>query len=292
MKKKQEKQCRANGGKGCFMKNKIAVSTNSYHGFTVDQALEGIAQAGFTYVELCAVRGWTEHIMPDMSEGEIARIKKRMGDLGLEPVGLSGHCNLMDKDRLKDFEKNIELAHKLGIKFIVSSTGEAHFGEEEGINDDILVKNITTLIPTLEKYDMVMVLELHGVYAKGEDMARITRALNSPYVGINYDTANVMYFGATSPIDDIKTCADQVKFVHLKDKIGGFEVWNFPSTGKGDLPLKEFMEYMDGYDYTGPYSIEIEYTEDYTMRDKDQPGDLEIANQAAKDSFTFFKNRL
>jgi len=272
------------------MKNNIAMSTNSYHGFTVDQALEGIATAGYEYVEMVAVRGWTEHIMPDMPDAELGRIQKKMKDLGLTPVGLSGHCNLMDQDRLKDFGRNIELAHRLGVQYIVSSTGEAHFGEEEGKNDEILVKNIKTLLPALEKYGITMVLELHGEYAKGEDMARVTRAVNSPYVGINYDTANVLFFGGVSPMDDIKTCADQVKYVHLKDKIGGKGLWNFPSTGKGELPLKEFMEYMDGCDYAGPYSIEIEFTEDYTMRDKDQPGDLEKADQAAKDAYAYLKS--
>ena len=34
------------------------------------------------------------------------------------------------------------MAHQLGVQYIVSSTGEAHFGEEEGTNDEVLVKNI------------------------------------------------------------------------------------------------------------------------------------------------------
>ena len=53
------------------MKDIIAVSTNTYHGFSVDQALEGIAAAGFKFVELTAVRGWTEHIMPDLPVKEL-----------------------------------------------------------------------------------------------------------------------------------------------------------------------------------------------------------------------------
>ena len=46
------------------MKNIISVSTNTYHGFSVGEALEGTAAAGFKYVELTAVERWTEHIMP------------------------------------------------------------------------------------------------------------------------------------------------------------------------------------------------------------------------------------
>jgi sugar phosphate isomerase/epimerase len=44
------------------MNNILAGHTNSYHTYGLDEALEGIAQAGFKYVELSAVRGWTEHV--------------------------------------------------------------------------------------------------------------------------------------------------------------------------------------------------------------------------------------
>ena len=47
------------------MTNIFAVNTNTYHGFTVDQALEGIAAAGFKNIEIATVRSWTEHIMPE-----------------------------------------------------------------------------------------------------------------------------------------------------------------------------------------------------------------------------------
>jgi len=272
------------------MNNIVSYNTNSYHGFTVDETLEGIAAAGFKYVELCAVRGWTEHIMPDMSDEELDRVQKKMDDLGLKAVALGGHCNLTDNERLKDFEKNIELAHRFGMKYIISSTGEAHFGEEEGNPDDVLIANIKTLVPTLEKYDMTMALEIHGEYGTGESLYRLTRGVDSPYVGINYDTANVVFYGGLSPLDDIKTCIDDVKFVHLKDKIGWGNEWNLPAVGQGELPLKEFMDYMDAQGYEGIYSIEVEYDQEYCMRDKDQPGDLDRANQSAVDAYTYMKS--
>src|SRR5690606_24607735 len=101
-----------------IMKGIIAVSTNTYHGFSVDQALEGIAAAGFKFVELTAVRGWTEHIMPDMPEAELDRVYKKMKDLGLKCVALSGHCNLTDETRLNDFRNNMALAKRFGARYI------------------------------------------------------------------------------------------------------------------------------------------------------------------------------
>ena len=272
------------------MENIFAGHTNSYHGFSLEQALDGISKAGFGYIELSAVKNWTEHAMADMSESELDSIKELLRKYGITAITLSGHCDLFDEQRLEDFRNNIELAAKMGCKYIISSTGEAHFGKKEEFNDDILVEHIKSLLPALEKNNIILALELHGVYCKGEDMGRVTRLVDSPYVGVNYDTANVVYFGGTSPIDDIKTCADQVKHVHLKEGFGEKGVWNFPGTGNGTLPLKEFMEYMDANNYDGPYSIEIEYTEDYCMRDKDQPGDIDVANKEMADSFKYLKS--
>jgi len=43
------------------MANPLAGHTNSYHTYGFDEALAGIAEAGFKGVELSAVPGWTEH---------------------------------------------------------------------------------------------------------------------------------------------------------------------------------------------------------------------------------------
>lgn len=268
------------------MNNNFAVSTNSYHGFSVDEALEGIAAAGFKYVELVAVKGWTEHIMPAMSMAEIDGIKNKLSSLGLSCIALSGHCNLMDKQRLDDFRQNIKLAGDLHCKYIVSSTGEAHFGKNEIFADDALAENIKSLLPDLKHFGLELVLEVHGEYGTGESLKRVVQKIGSDLVGVNYDTGNVVMYGGKKPEEEIKTCVDFVKFVHLKDKIGMGKEWNFPATGKGELRLLEFMDYLTKHNYAGPYSIEIEYTEAFTMNPKKE-GDLAIANRAVKDSYEY-----
>jgi len=271
------------------MNNKFAGNANSYHGFTFEQTLSGISRAGFKYIELAAVRGWTEHIHAGMSDAELAKAKALIASYGLTSIALAGHANIMEEDRLKDFMDNIDLAAKMDCPFVVTSTGEAHFGKEESLNDDVLVQNIGRLLPKLEQHGITMVIELHGLYHTGEAIARFVKRIDSPLVGINYDTANIVMYGGINPMDDIKKCYPHVKYVHLKDHVGGKGAWNFPATGKGELPLKEFMEYMDGKGYDGPYSIEIEYTQDYCMREKDRPGDILIADKEMQDSFNYLK---
>ncbi len=274
------------------MKDIISVSTNTYHGFTVDQALEGIAAAGFKYVELTAVRNWTEHIMPELPEEELSRIQTKMKDLGLSCIAVSGHCNLTDPERLNDFRANMALAKRFGASYIISSTGEAHFGKDEAFTDDVLIENIKALVPDLERLGLKLGIEVHGEYGTGESLARIVRGVGSPLVGVNFDTANVVFYGGKDPMDDLKTCVKETNFVHLKDKVGMNNTWNFPAVGKGELKLLEIIQYLKDQGKQLPLSIEIEFTEDFTMRDK-VAGDLEKANQAVKDSFDYLhKNRL
>ena len=91
------------------MERVIAVNSNCYHGYGIFECLEGIHKAGFHYVELTATKGWTEHVFPDQSFEFLTSVKDRMEELFLTPVALSGHCNLMDRERLQDFIMNIRL---------------------------------------------------------------------------------------------------------------------------------------------------------------------------------------
>jgi sugar phosphate isomerase/epimerase len=264
------------------MLNKVAVNTNTYHGYTLDDALSGISAAGFRYVELAAVKGWTEHVMPGMSTGELSLVRKKLDDLGLVPVCLSGHCDLMSDERLKDFEENIRLANYFGCEFIVTSTGEAHFGINKDSNEEILSRNITKILRICEDQKVRLLLEVHGEHGTGESLYKIVNKFDTEYLGITYDTANVVYYGNKMPEDDIKTCIDKVYSLHIKDKLGAQKDWNFPALGEGNLNLLKVLDILKEYRYRGPISLEVEFT-------PEGPGSKENVDRAVKCSYDFLK---
>ena len=59
------------------MANPLAGHTNSYHTYGFDEALAGIAEAGFKHVELSAVPGWTEHVDLDDDPAEVRQPRRR-----------------------------------------------------------------------------------------------------------------------------------------------------------------------------------------------------------------------
>jgi len=261
---------------------KLCVNTNTYHGFSLEEALNGIAKTGFKYVELTAVAGWTEHVLSGMSAGEIDKVKTMVSEKGLSILGLSGHCNIMDDDGLKAFLENIRLARKLGCAYIITSTGEAHGGKDVE-DDEVLINNLKKIGKACEEAGIVCAVETHGgVYNTGERMNQLVQRVGSEYVGVNYDTANVIFYGKVKPEKEIANSFPGLKYVHLKDKDGKQDEWNFPAVGKGYVDFITIVKVLEANAYDGPLSIEIEFT-------PEGPGPLENVNKAVADSYNYLK---
>ena len=266
-----------------MMKRIIAVNSNCYHGYSIDEAIEGIAAAGFHFIELTATKGWTEHVFPTMSLNELWRIKEKLANADLHPFSLSGHTNLMDKDRIPDFISNMRLANFYGCDTIASSIGEAHLEDKAVLTDEEAANQISTLLPYLEEYELELVLENHGDHATGMHIKRIVDLIGSPLVSINYDTANVIYFAGIDPLEDMPGCVGQIGYMHVKDKLGGMGEWHFPALGKGKVDFPKILELLENSGNGCPWSIEIEFT-------SDGPRDLQEVNQAVKNSCDYLKS--
>ena len=67
------------------MKRIIAVNSNCYHGYTIEEAVAGIRKAGFRYIELTATKSWTEHVFPDMPFERLLAIQDPVSYTHLPP---------------------------------------------------------------------------------------------------------------------------------------------------------------------------------------------------------------
>ena len=261
----------------------VAVNSNCYHGYSIEDAIAGIRAAGFHYIELTATKGWTEHVFPDMPFERLLAVQDELEKAELIPFAMSGHCNLMDTARIADFEKNIRLAAFFGCRYIVSSIGEAHLKDQATADNAQVAAHISALIPMLEKHGVTLVLETHGHdHGTGKALAAIVKLVNSPRVKINYDTANVIFYGNVEPCADLAACLDDVAYMHLKDKAGEKTAWDFPALGKGYVDFPKLFGLMEQAQNDSPYSIEIEFT-------KEGPKDLAEINRAVMDSAAYLR---
>ena len=72
-----------------MMERIIAVNSNCYHGYSIEEAIAGIKAAGFKYIELTATKGWTEHVFPDQSFERLLEVKDLLDEAGLIPFAMS-----------------------------------------------------------------------------------------------------------------------------------------------------------------------------------------------------------
>jgi L-ribulose-5-phosphate 3-epimerase len=140
-------------------RNRLGGHSNSYHTYSLEEALEGIAAAGYKFVELSAVRGWTEHVPLEADAKTLGRIQRMMNKLGLISLSLSGHSDLTTKDGLKDGLKAVDLCERMGIEIMNTAIG-GHYSESE--DEDAFMGNIHELADYAAARDILLGIEIHG----------------------------------------------------------------------------------------------------------------------------------
>ena len=264
------------------MKRIVGVNSNCYHGYSIEDAIRGAAEAGFHYMELTATKGWTEHVFPDQTFRRLLEVRDRLKEYGMAPFAMSGHCSLTDEARREDFIANIRLAAFFGCDYIVSSIGEAHLEDQAEASNETVAEHIRAFLPWLEESGLKLVLEVHGEHGSGRSLKEIVRLVDSPLVKINYDTANAIFYGGVDVVRDLEECLDQVAYMHLKDKAGERTEWNFPALGGGYVDFPRIFDLLKQKDNNCPFSVEIEFT-------KEGPGNLEEINRAVKTSADYLR---
>ena len=269
------------------MNNIVAIKTNCYKGYDLDQTIEGIKKAGFKYVELSATPYNSSGISRFVAFNELCDIKEKLKANGLIPISLGGHTNIMDEDLVNDFIHNIKLAKFFGCKYIVTSIGDPHSKEEGIVSDEVVIEHINRFIPYLDEYDINLVIELHGNHCTGKILNNIVRFCKSNRIKINYDTANAIFYAGFNNeelLKDIEDHIDLIDYFHIKDKLGEKNEWNFPAVGKGYVPFDDIFNILNKHNNNSLLCAEIEFT-------KEGPKDIEEINQAVLDSANYLKEK-
>jgi len=91
------------------------------------------------------------------------------------------------------------------------------------------------------------------------NMLETMEAVDHPWVGVNYDTANVYYYNeGIDTVAELTKAAGHVRGVHLKDTHGGFHDGNFPVFGEGVVDFAAIDRVLRDSPYKGPLVMELE----------------------------------
>lgn len=235
----------------------LGVSTSSYDGHPLKIVVENIASLGFKMIEIAAVTGWTEHIVPEnMTLKDFKEVEHLLTIHKLKSHSFSGHVDLGKFDSIDKFKRRIDFAEFIGAPIINTFTTHPD-------NIDLFLKNIDVLADYALKKGIKIGLETHGdLIDKGKESVEILKRIDKENVGINYDPGNATFFNkGISIIDDASIICKSGYLIHVHYKEVLFSKTNkvsFPGLGKGMVNWGDVINQLKKYKFSGPMSLELE----------------------------------
>ena len=237
------------------MSSRLACATSSFGQFiNLENVLESIASLGFKGVEFMSIPTWFEHIKPEqMNENTITIFRKKLSNIHLRPLAISGHCEMGKKEGSQQLEHRILLAANLGVTTVVCGSGAIHsLNEEKNFFEGI--KKCSELA---EEKQIILALETGGNFIPtGRVMKEIIQEVNAASVKVTYDPANVMTWGKANPMDDIFHVMDVLHHVHLKDHQHNND--QYPPLGDGDIDFNNLFRQLYDNGFEGNFGIEVD----------------------------------
>ena len=257
---------------------KVGVDHYSYHRFfgevypqqktpdkkmTVEQYIKRCAQMGCDGLTLESC------FMPRFDKDYLAELKGLMDEHKMDrvygwghPDGLEGGKNKKAFDQMIE---HIEHAAAVGAK-VMKVTGASLMFRFEPHPPMIerLSKMYSQAVKVAKKYDVKLATENHIDFV-ADEMLTLVKNVNSPNLGINFDTGNFLRL-LDDPIKGMKKLARYVLSTHVKDlkpqKGVAVDEWFFFSctpVGEGLVDNAQLAKELKAVDYQGFLAVEIDF---------------------------------
>lgn len=201
-------------------------------------------------------RGYLSEIKGILDEAELDRVWA-WG----HPDGLEGGKNEKEFDKMLE---NFECAKNTGatvMRVVGSSLMFRHESHEAQI--ERLSKMFSKAVKTAEQYDIKMAIENH-IDFDSEELLRLLGNVNSPYLGINFDTGNCIRV-LEDPVKAAENLAPHIYATHIKDvkllEDVTADTWYFFSSapaGKGLVDIRGVASVLKKAGYEGFLAFEID----------------------------------
>lgn len=232
----------------------LGCSTILYGDFPLDEALSGIAKAGYKAIELCARPGMAPHLEIGNPASYYAHIRAEIDAHGLAIESIAGTGGIAMDD--PEFDKVIEAAQLVGAPMIAEGAGgnsddEASFRE--------VVERVNAVSRRTSQAGIKLGLKPHvnnAVYS-AETGWRFMQEVDREWVGLNYDPTHIYRTDPPEdPVESLTQLAEWVFALRIRDNrdsrqrpIGPVET-QIPGQGVLDLPaLAAIMNEIDGVGY-------------------------------------------
>lgn len=146
-------------------------------------------------------------------------MKQICDEAGVGVSSISAHSPLMKPEAaIPRLTRAAVLADYVGTRFLNSDEmlKPAWMSDDEA--HDAMRYTLRRVAQVAERHRVNICIEPHGVYTKtSEGLLRIVRLVDSPWIGVNWDTGNAYLAGLEDPYEGLENVLDYVRHVHAKD---------------------------------------------------------------------------
>lgn len=237
------------------------------------EGIETAAEIGYDYVEPCLSPGYDLFAeagyfhMVSLEEDPL-EYKEMTDELDLQVESVSSHAPLMKPEASVNWlRKSIEWVDQWGGSVINTDEGDQ---QPDWMDDEfafeVMRYTLSKAAAAAERHDVHIAIEPHARFtSEVESYKRLLNLVESPNIGINYDTGNA-YLQDNDPVEYLEALGpENVVHLHAKDitieqsdEERG-EVTGTPvgcAVGEGVVDWEGVFEVLDGAGFDGVVSVE------------------------------------
>jgi len=251
---------------------KLGIFSKVYLNYELEIALHKIKAQGMSTVQFNFANVGLASLPKEISQEIILQIKEATIRSGVNIAVISGTFNTLELNEEKKVEnqqcfKNVvETAAALAVPYVSISTGSLNQEDfwsphPENYSErawSILYESLAWMLEIAKENQVTLVFEPEqaNVVSTTEDALRLLQDLNTPYLKVLYDAANLLTPQDHKDLLDkisktLTTLKEHIAIAHCKDAFVNEEKITFASVGKGNLPLKEYLNELSKV-YDGP----------------------------------------
>lgn len=207
---------------------KFRISLNMEYCRSADKSFEeGVqiaAELGYRYIEPMVHTGWVllseVGYFHSFSMEEDPLLMQEICDrYGVSVSSLSGHSPLMKPEAaVSRLTKAINYASVLGAKFVNTDEMLKPDWMDDQFAHETMRYSLKKADLVARRHEVYICIEPHGIYTRtAEGLLRLVKLVESPWIGVNWDTGNSYLAGVEDPYEGLEQVKDYVYHIHAKD---------------------------------------------------------------------------
>lgn len=255
---------------------KFAYSTSVFRLRPLNEAIDGIARAGFTAVELIADR---PHASPeDMTAAKVTELSNCLSEKKLKVCNLNSALlatfgeqshpswiaeDWRDRERRAQYTLQcLRMAAAMGIRNVSTDMGAGPIPESLSLSEalDLYCGQMERILPLAGKLSVNLLLqpEPYALIQSTEDTIEMLERLKRfEHVGIYFDAGHFYCLGE-DPCQAYELLRRYIHHVGLSD-VPSNRAHRHLQLGEGSMDICKFLSYLESTDYSGYVTLKIDY---------------------------------